>query len=248
MEYPYVHVVNEIPKFTNAKKEINKEEKYNPIKHDIKKGEVRFVTNLFPSKGYIWNYGAIPQTWESTYDKDKKEGYTGDNDPIDAIEIGSAVKSVGEVYTAKIVGALAMIDSGELDWKILVISNTDEKYNIINDISDIEKHMPGLLEETRAWFRNYKLPAGGKKNKFMFEGKYLTAKEAIQVVEETHQHWKKLIREKEHEGISLVNTTQEETPGYTTVPFDLPNRPYTPRMEPLQAHAFFYLTKSQKQE
>ena len=33
----------------------------NPIKQDIKKGKVRFVKNSFPYKGYIWNYGALPQ-------------------------------------------------------------------------------------------------------------------------------------------------------------------------------------------
>lgn len=33
----------------------------NPIKQDVKKGKLRYVANLFPYKGYIWNYGAIPQ-------------------------------------------------------------------------------------------------------------------------------------------------------------------------------------------
>lgn len=33
----------------------------NPIKQDVKKGKLRFVANIFPHKGYIWNYGAIPQ-------------------------------------------------------------------------------------------------------------------------------------------------------------------------------------------
>jgi inorganic pyrophosphatase len=33
----------------------------NPIKQDIKKGKLRFVKNVFPHKGYIWNYGALPQ-------------------------------------------------------------------------------------------------------------------------------------------------------------------------------------------
>ena len=32
-----------------------------PIKQDVKKGKLRYVANLFPYKGYIWNYGAIPQ-------------------------------------------------------------------------------------------------------------------------------------------------------------------------------------------
>lgn len=33
----------------------------NPLKQDVKKGNLRYVANVFPHKGYIWNYGAIPQ-------------------------------------------------------------------------------------------------------------------------------------------------------------------------------------------
>jgi inorganic pyrophosphatase len=36
----------------------------NPIKQDIKNDKLRFVNNVFPHHGYIWNYGALPQTWE----------------------------------------------------------------------------------------------------------------------------------------------------------------------------------------
>ena len=45
--------------------QICKEEPLNPIKQDIKKGKLRFVANCFPHHGYIWNYGALPQTWEN---------------------------------------------------------------------------------------------------------------------------------------------------------------------------------------
>ena len=63
----------------------------NPIKQDVKKGKLRYVANLFPYKGYIWNYGAIPQTWEDPGHNDKHTGCCGDNDPIDVCEIGSKV-------------------------------------------------------------------------------------------------------------------------------------------------------------
>ena len=36
-------------------------EPMNPLKQDVKKGSLRYVANVFPHKGYIWNYGAIPQ-------------------------------------------------------------------------------------------------------------------------------------------------------------------------------------------
>lgn len=35
--------------------------KLNYIKQDIKKGKLRYVGNVFPYHGYMWNYGAFPQ-------------------------------------------------------------------------------------------------------------------------------------------------------------------------------------------
>ena len=55
------NMVCEIPRWSNGKFEISTGEAMNPIKQDIKKGKLRFVKNLFPHHGYIWNYGALPQ-------------------------------------------------------------------------------------------------------------------------------------------------------------------------------------------
>ena len=35
----------------------------NPIKQDVKKGNLRFVHDVYPHTGYIWNYGAFPQVF-----------------------------------------------------------------------------------------------------------------------------------------------------------------------------------------
>ena len=59
-----LNMVVEVPRWTNAKMEISKEESLNPIKQDIKKGRLRYVRNCFPHHGYIWNYGAFPQVSE----------------------------------------------------------------------------------------------------------------------------------------------------------------------------------------
>lgn len=52
---------------------------------------MRFVPNVFPHKGYIWNYGAFPQTWENPEVLDEHTGCKGDNDPLDVLEIGYKV-------------------------------------------------------------------------------------------------------------------------------------------------------------
>ena len=54
-------MIVEVPRWSNAKMEISTEAKMNPILQDSKKGKARFVHNCFPHKGYIWNYGAVPQ-------------------------------------------------------------------------------------------------------------------------------------------------------------------------------------------
>lgn len=42
----------------------------------------------------------------------------GDNDPVDVVEIGDAQLRMGGVYRVKPLGVYAMIDDGELDWKV----------------------------------------------------------------------------------------------------------------------------------
>src|SRR5689334_15366858 len=100
-------MVVEIPRWTNEKMEISTKEKLNPIKQDEKNGQLRFVKNVFPHKGYIWNYGALPQTWEDPNNADESTGCKGDNDPIDVVEIGSQIHVRGAVIQVKVVGVMA---------------------------------------------------------------------------------------------------------------------------------------------
>lgn len=66
----------------------------------------------------------------------------GDNDPVDVVEIGSEQLKTGGVYKVKVLGAYAMIDEGELDWKIIAIRADDPMADYLNDIDDIERYMP----------------------------------------------------------------------------------------------------------
>lgn len=91
------NMVVEVPRWTNAKMEIATGEPLNPIKQDQKNNKLRFVKNPFPHHGYIWNYGAIPQTWEDPGKIDHNTNAKGDNDPIDICEIGHRVARRGDV-------------------------------------------------------------------------------------------------------------------------------------------------------
>ena len=60
----------------------------------------------------------------------------------------------------KILGVLAMIDDGELDWKLIAINKNDELAAKLNDISDVERECPGVVTGIREWFRWYVLMLG----------------------------------------------------------------------------------------
>jgi inorganic pyrophosphatase len=63
----------------------------------------------------------------------------GDNDPVDVVEIGSEQLKMGGVYKVKPLGVYAMIDDGELDWKVIAINSADPKADKVNDIADVER-------------------------------------------------------------------------------------------------------------
>jgi inorganic pyrophosphatase len=83
--------------------------------------------------GYIWNYGAFPQTWEDPTVKHAETNANGDND---------------------------LLDEGETDWKVIVVDVNDPLAPRLNDIEDVERHLPGLIRATNEWFRIYKIPDG----------------------------------------------------------------------------------------
>ncbi|CAK9830130.1 Inorganic pyrophosphatase [Anthophora retusa] len=208
-----VNMIVEIPRWTNAKMEINLKETLNPIKQDVKKGKLRYVANCFPHHGYIWNYGALPQTWENPEVLDEATGCKGDNDPIDVLEIGYRVAKRGEVLKVKVLGAVALIDEGETDWKIICIDVNDPLAEQMNDVSDIEKHYPGLMKATIEWFKIYKIPDGKPENQFAFNGEAKSRDFALHIVDEVHQHWQNLVkREAPAGGIACTNTTVVASP------------------------------------
>ena len=59
---------------------------------------------------------------------------------MDVVEIGSVQCQQGGVYKVKPLGAYAMIDDGELDWKIVCIRTDDPKADVLNDIEDVERY------------------------------------------------------------------------------------------------------------
>lgn len=178
------NAVIEIPKMTKAKMEVATKEPNNPIAQDVKKGNLRDYHGPI-----FWNYGCLPQTWEDPNEEHPELKCFGDDDPIDVVEIGSKALAMGTVAEVKPLGVLAMIDDGELDWKVIAIATDDELAKEYNDIDDVPI---AVKDGIREWFRWYKTPDDKPLNGFGFDEKWLDAKSAGEVIEETHEAWKKL--------------------------------------------------------
>ncbi|CAE6475575.1 unnamed protein product [Rhizoctonia solani] len=214
-----LNMVVEVPRWTNAKMEISKEEPFNPIKQDIKKGKLRFVRNCFPHHGYIWNYGAFPQTWEDPGQIHAETKAKGDNDPLDVCEIGEQIGYVGQIKQVKVLGIMALLDEGETDWKVIVVDVNDPLAPKLNDVEDIERHLPGLIRATNEWFRIYKIPDGKPENAFAFSGEAKNKKYATEIIHECHEAWRRLITgevpaKTANYDLSIANITTPNSPGY----------------------------------
>lgn len=180
------HMMCEIPKWTRAKYEIATKEPGNPIKQDEKKGVLR----EYKHGDMLFNYGFMPQTWEDPDHVSADTGFKGDDDPLDMVEIGCRQMKTGQVAEVKVLGVLAMIDDGETDWKVFCIRVDDPLAGCINDVEDIDRELPGLIDTMREWFREYKIAEGKPLNKFALDEKCMDREYTERVIEETHGFWK----------------------------------------------------------
>jgi inorganic pyrophosphatase len=144
----------------------------------------------------------------------------GDNDPVDVCEIGEAIGYTGQVKQVKVLGIMALLDEGETDWKVIVVDVNDPLASKLNDIEDVERHLPGLVRATNEWFRIYKIPDGKPENQvgavlffvaratptrahclplllprqFAFSGEAKNRKYAMEIIHETNLAWERLVK------------------------------------------------------
>lgn len=189
----FFNYVQEIPKGDRAKMECSPKEEWNPIKQDIKKGNLRF----FKYGDLPFNYGFIPQTWEDpnrhSHHADVSD-LKGDNDPLDVVEISGHPIPRGQVVPVKALGVLGLIDEGEADWKIIAIRADHPKAVQMHTIKDADRILHTNVQEIIVdWFRKYKVPDGKPENHFTHSAQYQGPDMAVDVIEETHRQWYDLI-------------------------------------------------------
>jgi 3'-phosphoadenosine 5'-phosphosulfate synthase len=181
------NLVVEIPMYSTAKMEVNKNEPGNPIMQDTKNGQMRYYSYGVP----LFNYGLLPQTWEDINVEDPDTQSKGDGDPIDAIEIGAGPLGMGAVVPVKVLGSLALIDEGETDHKVIVLRQDDPHFSTINSVADLDRVRPGTTRMLLDWLKNYKTSEGKGVNKLKSDTP-TTADAAKLIVAETAEYYQKL--------------------------------------------------------
>ncbi len=153
-----VYVVVEIPKGTRNKYEIGKE--FPGIKLD---------RIIYSSYVYPIEYGLIPQTY-----------YT-DKDPIDAMVFMSQPTFPGVVLRAKPIGMMKMVDSGDIDNKMMCVCLDDPVYSNFNSYKEIPQH---ILDEIVNFFQTYKAMQNKKTEVTGWEDAQHAKKEITESMEE----------------------------------------------------------------
>jgi hypothetical protein len=74
------------------------------------------------------------------------------------MELGAKNCTTGEAYAVKVVAALAMVDGGEMDWKLLGIRADDPLAARVESLADLERELPGQVDALQAWLLAYKEP------------------------------------------------------------------------------------------
>ncbi len=139
-----VNVVIEIPAGTVEKFEVNK------VTGRLEQDEVDGKPRVVDFIGYPGNYGMVPRTLLSA-----EEG--GDGDPLDVLVLASALER-GQVISARLVGVLKMLDSGEVDDKLLAVPLGKYRNSFtenVTDLGDLKERYPNVMNIIELWFTAY---------------------------------------------------------------------------------------------
>lgn len=180
-----VRMVVEIPRFTRPKLECTKEARFNVVLQDTRGGQPRF----YETGDVLTNYGFVPQTWEDP----GTVPLPGDNDPIDVLEVGQPL-APGSVVDVKVLGVIPLVDSGEIDHKIVAIRVDDVLAPRLDDLDDLQRELPGTLAALVEFLRTYK---GLPYNTFL--GPPQGVAEALGILETGHAAWAALVQDDDRE-------------------------------------------------
>lgn len=139
---------------------------------DKETGLIRLDRVLYTSTHYPQNYGFIPRT------------FAGDGDPLDVLILCSQPLVPMTIVTCIPIAAVKMIDSGEMDEKIIAIAANDPTYAYYESTKEIPQH---VFQEIRHFFQVYKTLEGKETVVHHIQGR----ERAIEMVEEAIEAYNK---------------------------------------------------------
>jgi inorganic pyrophosphatase len=143
-------------------------------KYEIDKptGLLKLDRVIHSSFHYPVNYGFIPQTLGM------------DNDPLDILVLCSQPIQPLCLVDATVIGNMQMIDTGDMDDKIIAVATKDPSVNHITSIESLPRH---FFNELRNFFEQYKV----LEQKQVQIDKFQDKKEAFDVINDAIQLYKK---------------------------------------------------------
>eukprot|EP00271_Cylindrocystis_brebissonii_P001716 TRINITY_DN1199_c0_g1_i3.p1 TRINITY_DN1199_c0_g1~~TRINITY_DN1199_c0_g1_i3.p1 ORF type:complete len:791 (-),score=137.49 TRINITY_DN1199_c0_g1_i3:535-2907(-) len=131
-----------------------------------------------------WNHAFFPQTAAAC----TLHGTA----PLQVLEIGAEIqRHTGEVYFVKPLGAIP-VEEGQptLTWKILAIAVDDPMASVLWDWTDMEEHLPGILDLIKDWLRTALCSEAGEKESVVHIQRPARLSQTLAKITEYHQTWK----------------------------------------------------------
>ena len=145
----------------------------NKYEFDKKHGVLKLDRVLYEAVFYPTEYGIIPQTLNRE-----------DGDPLDIMVLSSFPTFPGCVISARPIGALRMIDSGEEDNKIIAVPADDPRFEEVKELDDLSNH---AKKEIKNFWENYAELQPDKKIKIVGWSGKAKAHQLIKASAKTYQ-------------------------------------------------------------
>ena len=140
-----MNVIVEVPKGSHNKYEIDK-----------KTGLIALDRVAHTAQNFPFDYGFVPQTlWE-------------DGDALDVVLLTTYPLDPGILVRARPIALMKMVDSGDVDDKVIAVPIDDPRWKEVKDLGDINPH---TLKEMEHFYSTYKKLQNKEVSVTGFEGR-----------------------------------------------------------------------------
>ncbi len=153
---------------------------YNKYEYNHELGVLEVDRVLYGPLFYPVNYCDVPGTWNEH-----------DKDPLDAILFSSRPIIPGAMVKGRVIGAMEMMDNGEIDHKIVCVNAKDPRFDYVKTIDDLT---PYQRKDVVTFFELYKIPETNKD--IIKVGKFMDRQEAGKFIMECIKVYKEKFADK----------------------------------------------------